>query len=169
MRTIFCTILGCLLLAAQAQASALWSFEYTDILDRTAVGTIELFESTADLDVTFDGEDGVTTFMGSFERFEEVAGEASQIVLLQDFGGLMGGQVSLIGDNIMSAEIEVGTQPQIVEMSIIVWDAFSQFQSAGNVTSITRESVSVPEPGTLVALALGFLGILIPVAWGSTR
>lgn len=148
------------ILAACCGASAIWSVEGTDTLGRVFGGTIELFDDHADLSLMYDGEDGITLFDNSFARFEE-SPATPQIVLLQDFEGLKGGQLSLIGDRILSSQIEIGTDPVLTGGSIIVADGFSGFFSAGNISSTTRESVSVPEAAGITGMFCGAIFLLM--------
>jgi hypothetical protein len=146
-------------------ASATWEIEGTDLFGRTYFGELVLYDVSADISLTFEGDDGITLFDNTFARFEEAGSEAdSQIVILQDYEMLKGGQLSLVGNNILSTQIEIGTQPQLSEISLIVWNGLTGFQSAGNATGITRTNVSVPEPGPLLSLILGLGALAAPFA-----
>lgn len=147
-----------LLLCRFAAASAIWTLTGTDLFDRDLVCELELAELTGDLSCTLTGEDGTTLFDNSFARFGESDGDP-QIVLLQDFDGLVGGQVSLVGDGLLAGQIDIETHPSITEASLILWDQFSGFQSAANV-SATLNSVSVPEAAGCVIALIGACGLL---------
>jgi hypothetical protein len=152
-----------LILELTCSASATWEIEGTDLFGRTYFGELVLYDVSADISLTFDGDDGITLFDNSFARFEEAGAETEgQIVLLQDYDGLKGGQISLVGNNILSTQIEIGTQPQLSEISIIAWNGLTQFQSASNASTITRTNVSVPEPGPLLSLILGLGALAAP-------
>lgn len=140
---------------------ATWSIFGSDVLGRDFSGTLFLDSAIADLSLIYEGEDGTTLFDNSFARFSESSEDAPQIVLAQDFDGLIGGQLSLIGDNILSTEVEIGTQPSLDGGSIIVWDNFSGFVSAGNISGATLETVNVPEMATLAGLGLGTFILMI--------
>lgn len=156
MKTIIWSVVAIIMIAVlelTCSASATWEVEGTDLFGRTYFGEVVLYDMSADLSLEFTGDDGVTLFDNSFARFEEAGAEdADQLVVLQDFDGLKGGQITLAGLNILESQIEIGTQPELLEASIIVWNGLTGFQSASNASDITRTNVSVPEPSGMVAM-----------------
>lgn len=162
MRGLF--LCGCLLAAEVAYGSAVFEISATDLQGRDATGTITLMADTALIDLMYVGEDGATHFVDAeFLRLAESDGNP-QIVLLQDFEGIVGGQVDLVGAGILSTEIEVGTQPEVFYGTIIVWNIGTGFSSATQVSDWTTSSVSVPEPAASVTFLGGFVSLMFLAA-----
>lgn len=141
-------------MAASSWGASIFSISGIDLFERDWSGEINLFEDTALLTMEFTGEDGENFFESSFARTGEATGDET-VTYYQDFEGLVGGQITLTGIGISSAEVEVTTQQEIISGSIIVWDQFAGFNSATNIAQATTESVQVPEAGGLVAASLG--------------
>ena len=141
VKTLFWSVVAIVMVAVleiACSASATWEVAGTDLFGRTYTGELILHDASADISLEFSGDDGITLFDNSFARFEEAgASDAEQIVLLQDFDGLKGGQLSLIGTNILSTQIEIGTDPNLSEISIIVWNGLTGFPVVWKTSDLT--------------------------------
>lgn len=150
---------------AIAQGSSIWNIAGTDLFSRDWDGSLELTEDMATIDLTFTGDDGVTDFAGTFTRALEAGMSGDpQLTTFVDLDGPIGGQITLEGLGINSFDVEVSTNQDITDGTLIVWNGITDFQSAGPIATATVQSISVPEPSTLLGLAAGSI-VLFGLAW----
>lgn len=141
---------------------AVFAIAYTDLFGRDATGTITLMSEVASLEIEFVDDTGTTSYSNSFPLLVET-GESPEIVQFQDFDGLLGGSVDLVGVGLLSTEIVRGTIPVIEAGEVIVWNLSTGFQSAGNTGPATTQVVNVPEPATdlLVSAIMASVGFFM--------
>ena len=133
---------------------------YVDAFARDVSGTVTLTAEAADLDIMLIGDDGATHFVNAFPRFAEAgATPENEVVVFNDFAGLLGGSIVFEGFGLLSTEIGVGTMPAIEAGSIVIWNQGTGYASAGETDSGTVDVVNVPEPGIDIAISLAMAGI----------
>ena len=170
MRKLFAILCAAVIVMAascrcQAQVppefGAVFGISYTDALARDVTGTVTLTAEAADLDIMLIGDDGSVHFVNVFPRFTEAGGPSpeSEVVVFNDFAGLLGGSLVFEGIGLLSTEIEVGTIPSIEAGSIVIWNQGTGYASAGETDSATTDAVNVPEPGFDIAISLAMAGV----------
>jgi len=142
-----------------------FGISYTDALDRSVDGTAIMDAESVALDVMLIGDDGAVHFTNVFPRFTEAGGPSpeSEVVVFNDFAGLLGGSVVFEGIGLLATEIEVGTIPSITAGSIVIWNQGTGYASAGETGPATTDNVNVPEPTTdlLISAIMASVGFFM--------
>ena len=138
------------------ELGAVFEIAYDDLLGRSVTGEIIVMADIATVVIEVTDEDGSTSFSNEFMRIAEAAGDP-EVIQFQDFDGLRGGSVDLVGHGLLATEIVRGTVPVIEAGEVIVWNQGSGFVSAGNTGPAETKAVNVPEPIADVAFCLGML------------
>lgn len=171
MKKLFAALAAATLVASccctvQAQVppelGAVFAISYVDELDRQVDGTITVTAGYAALDIMLIGDEGSIPFMNEFPRLAE-AGESPEVevVQFQDFTGLIGGSVDLVGFGLLGAEIVRGTIPRIEAGEVIIWNQGTGMVSAGNTGPAETQLVNVPEPAASVTFVSGLASLLV--------